>query len=310
MSVTTAKTDLIARTVSGTDFLDALPSAAKLFAAPAHAVYEANRDVCSWLCDPLARWARGAYGEDVFAAAVRGYDAYCLHVAQAKLAYEKAGRYTPDELPRIIDKVYGDDDVMTPYMWAAVLIYAFWPSMTAHLGLFRDHFLDRLPTAPRILELACGHGAMGLVSLEHRPDATLLGYDISSPAIRIANRLAAASPHAGRARFVARDVLDLDLAEGRHDGVIAAMLAEHMADPRPLFTSVARYLAPEGLAFVSTALESPQRDHVYEYHHESEPLRMAEEAGLRVVRMTCDSAPRTDGEQFSARALAMVLAHR
>ncbi len=297
-------------TVSGADFLDALPSVAKLFAASARGAYEANQEVCSWLCDPLARWARDAYGEEVFAAAARGYAEYCLHVAQAKHAYEKAGRYMPDELPMIIDKVYEDDDVMTPYMWAAVLIYAFWPSMTAHLALFRDAFLDRLTAAPRIIELACGHGAMGLVSLEHRPDATLLGYDISPPAIRIANRLAAASPHAGRARFVVRDVLELDLAEGRHDGVIAAMLAEHLVDPCPLFDSVARFLAPGGLAFVSTALESPQRDHVFEFHHESEVLMMAEEAGLRVVRMACDSAPRRTGERFAPRALAMVLTHR
>jgi 2-polyprenyl-3-methyl-5-hydroxy-6-metoxy-1,4-benzoquinol methylase len=298
------------RTVSGTDFLDALSASAGPFAGAARAAYAAHRDVSAWLCDPLARWARDAYGEAVFTDAARGYAEYCLHVARAKHAYERAGRYAPQALPAIIDRVYEDDAVMTPYMWAAVLIYAFWPSMTAHLVLFRDAFLDRLPGNPRILELACGHGAMGLVSLEHRPDATLLGYDISPPAIRIANRLAAASPHAARARFAVRDVLELELAEGRHDGVIAAMLAEHLADPRPLFDAVARFLAPGGLAFVSTALESPQRDHVYEFHRESEPIGLAEAAGLRVVRMSCDSAPRKEGERFSPRALAMVLEHR
>ena len=295
------------QTVSGTDFLDVLPG---LYAGAAREAYTSNRDVCAWLCDPLAAWSRDAYGEEVFVDAARGYAEYCLHVAQAKHAYEQVGSYTPDDLPRIIDQVYADDDVMTPYMWAAVLIYAFWPSMAGHLALFRDGFLDRLPQAPRILELACGHGAMGLVSLQHRPDATLLGYDISPPAIRIAHRLAAASPHTARARFEVRDVLELDLAEGRHDGVVAAMLAEHLVDPRPLFASVSRFLAPGGLAYVSTALESPQRDHIYEFHHESEPMRMAEDAGLRVVRMSCDAASRKEGERFTARALAMVLEHR
>jgi 2-polyprenyl-3-methyl-5-hydroxy-6-metoxy-1,4-benzoquinol methylase len=296
--------------VSGMDFLHALADVAERHADEARHAYESERVACSWLCDSLARWARDAYGEEVFAIAARGYADYCLHVAQAMHIYEETGRYTTDEVPRIIETVYGNDAVMTPYMWAKILTYAYWPSMTAHLKLLRNDFLDRLPAAPRVLELACGHGVMGLISLEHRPDAILKGYDISPPAIRIANRLAAASPHAGRARFVVRDFHDLDLAENRSDGVIAAMFAEHLVDPRPLFESVARYLAPGGLAFVSTALESPQRDHVYEFHRESEPIVMAEAAGLRVVRMVSNPTPQPKGSRYLPRSLAMVLAPR
>jgi len=296
--------------VSGMDFLNALVDVADFHAEAARQAYESERDTCAWFCDSLARWARDAYGDEVFTTAARGYADYCLHVAQAKHAYEETGRYTTDALPRIIETVYGNDEVMTPYMWAKILTYAYWPSMTAHLKLLRNEFLDRLPAAPRVLELACGHGVIGLISLEHRPDAILKGYDISSPAIRIANRLAAASPHAGRARFVVRDILELDLAESRSDGVIAAMFAEHLVDPRPLFESVARYLAPGGLAFVSTALESPQRDHVYEFHRESEPIKMAEASGLRIVRMVCDAMPHPVEARFKSRKLAMVLAHR
>lgn len=297
------------KTVTGIDFLEALPAVAGSFAASAREAYEAKSDICSWFCDPLARWARDAFGEEVFAEAARGYAEHCRHVIGARRIYEQEERYTPDELSWILDRMYGDDEMMTPYMWAAVLTYAFWPSKTSHLALLRDAFLNRLPAAPRILELACGHGAVGLVSLEQRPDATLLGYDISPPAIRIAHRLAAASSHAARARFAVSDVLELDLAEGSHEGVIAAMLAEHLTDPRPLFDLVARILAPDGLAFVSTALESPQRDHVYEFHHESEAIGMAEAAGLRVVRMVCDAEPSAEGGRFSPRSLAMVLAH-
>jgi len=295
-------------TVSGIDFLEALPIA-EPFVASARESYEARQDICSWFCDPLARWARAAYGEEIFALAARGYAEHCRHVDGARQAYDRTARYVPEDRSRVLDGLYGDDGAMAPYMWATALTYVFWPSMTSHLALLRDAFLNRLPAAPRILELACGHGAVGLVSLEQRPDATLLGYDISPPAIRIAHRLAGASTHAGRARFAVRDVLELDLAEGRHDGVIAAMLAEHLPEPRPLFDSVARYLAPEGLAFVSTALEQPQRDHVYEFHHESEAIAMAEAAGLRVAHMVCEAEPSAPGARFTPRALAMVLTH-
>jgi hypothetical protein len=88
---------------------------------------------------------------------------------------------------------------------------------------------------------------------------------------------------------------------------MAAMLAEHLEDPPLLFESISRYLVPGGLAFFSTALESPQRDHVYEFHRESEPILMAEKAGLRVIRLVCDRGAIVPGQKFTARALAMVL---
>jgi hypothetical protein len=64
------------------------------------------------------------------------------------------------------------------------------------------------------------------------------------------------------------------------------------------------------LVFFSTALESAQRDHVFEYHHESEPLVMAEEAGLRAARMISDTSAMPAGSRFLPRATAMILEPR
>lgn len=290
------------------EFLVALEKNAKMFFPGAMKAYMHNREICDWLLTPLASWARKAYGEEVFEYAAKGYAQYCMHVSLAQRKYEADGRYMPESLPNIIEHVYEDSSYMTPYMWAAILIYAFWESMTNHITLFRDEFLDRLSADPAILELACGHGVMGLVALEHRKDAILTGYDISLPAIGIAQKLASASSHAGRASFAVKDVLALDDQKGEgYHGIMAAMLAEHLQDPRPLFTSISRNLKPGGLVFFSTALESPQRDHVYEFHRESEAILMAEDVGLRLVRLVCDSGVRLPGGKFLPRAMAMVL---
>ena len=106
-------------------FLEALDRKARMLAPAARASYEANKDLCSWLLNPLARWAEAAYGETVFEEAARGYASYCLGVAQAQRIYEKAGRYTPEAMPEIMSGVYEDEGYMVPYMWAAILIYAF-----------------------------------------------------------------------------------------------------------------------------------------------------------------------------------------
>jgi len=105
-------------------FLEALERRAKPFAPNARATFEANRELCSWLLNPLARWAEAAFGETAFDEAALGYAKYCIGVAQARKVYERAGKYTPEDMPEIMSGVYENEGYAVPYMWAAILIYA------------------------------------------------------------------------------------------------------------------------------------------------------------------------------------------
>jgi 2-polyprenyl-3-methyl-5-hydroxy-6-metoxy-1,4-benzoquinol methylase len=297
---------------SAEDFLSAMKRRAKMLAPGAIATFEANREVCSWLLDPLARWAEAAYGEKVFDDAALGYARYCIGVAQAQKIYERNGKYTPEAMPEIVSGVYEDESYMVPYMWAAILIYAFWPSMIGHLLMFRDQFLRCLPANANVLELASGHGVLSLLAAEERRDIHVDGFDISPPAVAVANRLLAVSGHSGRVSFTVRDAIQVEASDTarRYDGIISAMLAEHLIHPKPLFAALLKQVSPNGLVFFSTALESAQRDHVFEYHHESEPLVMAEEAGLRAARLISDGSTTASGARFLPRATAMILEPR
>jgi len=293
-------------------FLDVMEKKAKMLAPAARATFEANESLSSWVLAPLAKWAHAAYGDRAFEDAVRGYARYCIGVAKAQQVYEKAGKYTPETLPDVISEVYEDEGYMVPYMWAAILIYPLWPSMVNHIALYRDEFLRNLPPQSNVLEIASGHGVLGLLAAEERPDIQLEGIDISPPAVTVANRLLAVSGHGDRVRFHVKDALDIEHAgtRGQYKGIISAMLAEHLQDPRPLFKSISHLLADDGLVFFSTAIESAQRDHIYEYNHESEPLRMAEEVGLRVTRLVSDASEPAAGARFLPRAVAMILRRR
>jgi 2-polyprenyl-3-methyl-5-hydroxy-6-metoxy-1,4-benzoquinol methylase len=293
-------------------FLRSLETKARMFAPAARATYEANEALCSWMLNPLARWAEAAYGDRAFDDAAKGYAKYCLGVWKSQQLYEQTGRYTPENMPDLIAEVYEDEGYMVPYMWAAILIYPFWPSMISHIALYRDDFLKAVPPGAKVLELASGHGVLSLLAAETRPDIHLEGSDISPPAVAVANRLLGVSGHGHRVTFEVKDALKLNQTEKRqtYQGIIAAMLAEHLEDPRPLFGVLAHHLADDGLAFFSTALESAQRDHTFEFHHESEPVKMAEEVGLRVTRLVCDAGTPAPGGRFLPRALGMVLRRR
>src|SRR5215469_13646971 len=101
------------------DFLRGMETKARMMAPAARATFEANEELCSWLLDPLARWADAAYGERSFDDAARGYARYCLSVWKSQQLYEKMGRYTPESLPELVAEVYEDEGYMVPYMWAA-----------------------------------------------------------------------------------------------------------------------------------------------------------------------------------------------
>jgi 2-polyprenyl-3-methyl-5-hydroxy-6-metoxy-1,4-benzoquinol methylase len=296
----------------GRAFLSAMEKKAKMFAPAAKATYEANEGLCAWLLDPLARWASTAYGEVAFDDAARGYARYCLGVAKSQEVYEKAGKYTPEALPELMSEVYESEGYMVPYMWAAILIYPFWPSMISHIALYRNEFLKSLAPNARVLELASGHGVLGMLAAETRSDIRVEGVDISPPAVAVSKRILHASGHGPRVEFKVKDALEInpEAEGGRYQGIVAAMLAEHVDDPKSLFKVISRLLAEDGLVFFSTALESAQRDHIYEFNHESEPLKMAEEAGLRVTRLVSDGSAISAGARFLPRATAMILRHR
>jgi SAM-dependent methyltransferase len=298
--------------LDGKAFLKGLDVKAKTFAPAARATVEANDELCSWLLDPLARWAGVAYGDQAFEDAAKGYAQYCMGVWKSQQNYEKKGKYTPESMPEMVSEVYEKEGYMVPYMWAAILIYPFWPSMINHIAMYRDDFIKALPPKARVLELASGHGVMGLLAVETRPDIHVTGFDISPPAVAISNKLRGVSGIESRVTFEVKNALKLNLGEssGNYQGIIAAMLAEHLEDPRPLFEVIAHHLADDGLVFFSTALESAQRDHTYEFHRESEPLKMAEEVGLRVTKLVCDAGNPVPGGRFLPRALGMILRRR
>jgi 2-polyprenyl-3-methyl-5-hydroxy-6-metoxy-1,4-benzoquinol methylase len=295
----------------GEKFLVALQRKAKLLYPSVRKTVDGFPGDCYWLLDPLARWTEAAFGEEAFELAAKGYARYALEVNQLQQGYENSGVFFSGTHDGVVQDVYENPEYMIPYMWAAILIYPYWPSMVRHIAFLRDHFVRALPADAAILELACGHGALGLLAIEERKDLRVDGVDLSPAAIGIAVRLRAVSGHAANSTLRVMDALDLQQAwePGRYQGVLAAMLAEHLHEPRRLFSTIAHHLHPEGICFFSTAIESAQKDHVFEFRTEAQVMELAAEAGLRVADLICDG-PRRPGAKYRPRALAAILEHR
>jgi ubiquinone/menaquinone biosynthesis C-methylase UbiE len=168
--------------------------------------------------------------------------------------------------------------------------------------------LKRLRSVKTLVEIAPGHGGWGALALKHLPTARLLGYDISPSSIRLATELMAGAGFGSRATYELTDALDLDVVPAESaDAVICNFLIEHLERPDKLCAVIHHLLKPGGQWFLTGAITAAQVDHIYEFRYESELVRMAEQAGLRVTE-TFSGAPRRTlpNARFLPRSMMLI----
>jgi len=125
---------------------------------------------------------------------------------------------------------------------AIALRYAEWAGKVDSPALDWLRDLDaRLSDQANVLELGCGRGVPGTRQLARRHRVT--GVDISAVQIELARH------HVPEASFVHADALELDIAEGSLDAVVALYFFGHVPldEQRDLIGRIALWLAEGGL---------------------------------------------------------------
>jgi len=125
---------------------------------------------------------------------------------------------------------------------AIALRYAEWAGRVASPALEWVRALDaQLPDGANVLELGCGRGVPVTRQLASRHSVT--GVDISAVQIELARH------HVPEASFVHADALDLDVAAGSFDAVVALFVFGHVPidEQRELIGRIAHWLRDGGL---------------------------------------------------------------
>jgi SAM-dependent methyltransferase len=129
---------------------------------------------------------------------------------------------------------------------AIALRYAEWAGAVVSPALDWLRELDsRLPDGADVLELGCGRGVPGTRELARRHRVT--GVDISAVQIELARH------HVPEASFVRADAIELDIAPGSLDAVVALYFFGHVPadEQRELVRRIAVWLREGGL-FLAT----------------------------------------------------------
>jgi len=109
--------------------------------------------------------------------------------------------------------------------------------------------VQRLESGGRALDLGCGVGRVAMTLAKEFPRATIMGVDTDRESVRQASATAEAEGVAGRVRFVAQRIEELDASE-KFDLITACDTVHDLASPVETLRQVRAHLKPDGVFFV------------------------------------------------------------
>jgi SAM-dependent methyltransferase len=108
----------------------------------------------------------------------------------------------------------------------------------------------RVRPADRLLEVGCGHGVAVSLVCERLTTGTINAIDRSPKMIEMATRRNREQVDAGRARFEAVALEDVDLGDRRFDKVFAFNVAPFWQQPERALSTVREHLARDGAVYI------------------------------------------------------------
>jgi 2-polyprenyl-3-methyl-5-hydroxy-6-metoxy-1,4-benzoquinol methylase len=252
-------------------------------------------------------WLCGVYGDEALGHIADGYAFFTVEVNRAQYNYELCGHYERSSFDECNRDIYQNDDYMKSYYWGVFAILFCWPHYVDTMEFYLTRFIRKFK-GTRLLEIAPGHAAWGLIALDVLKQAQLTGVDISPTSIEIAAKHANAAGFGDRAKYIIQDATRMeDHNDEKFDLLVCNFLLEHIEQPGRFISDISSSLTAGGHAFITLALTAAQPDHIYEFIHESEAILMAEKAGFRVLDSLSADAGRHKNARYVPRTQALIL---
>lgn len=255
-------------------------------------------------------WVVKGFGDGALSNVADGYAFFTMEVNRAQQAYERSGHYKFSNFADANRVVYQQAEYMRNYYWGVYAILFCWPHYVELMEFYLDRFVKRL-SGGRLVEIAPGHGAWGVLAVAGTEHLTLEGVDISPTSLELAPRMAAGAGLTGRSSYRVADATKVDHDQGRFDAGVCCFMLEHLEQPGEFLAGFAPALKEGALAFVTLALTAGQLDHIFEFKLESEAIVMAERAGFDVLETRVAQPTRQlPGARYVPRVQALILRRR
>jgi SAM-dependent methyltransferase len=228
--------------------------------------------------------------DEKLAAAVKGYEQFALEIMRLQIDFERTGQYAPQTYAEADAAVYQNfPRMMDSYLPGLLLAWYLWPHQYRQVQFFKTFVRDMARSgASKFYEVATGTGLYSRLALQGAQSTVGVGFDISPASCTFTENHMRAFRLGGRYEMRLHNVLE-DLPEPVN-WLICCELAEHMTNPMDLLCTLRRMLRPGGKAFITTALNAPNADHIYLYKSGDEVVAHLNAAGFHVEQAQFNAA--------------------
>jgi SAM-dependent methyltransferase len=213
--------------------------------------------------------------------AIDGYAEFCTDALRSQIYFERKGKYKASSYAEVAEACYHNAGFMLNcYLPGMFLSHYIWPHHHRMLRYFRDlkHHLQSVRT---FSEVGTGCGMYSKEALELIPMVKGTGYDISSHSLSFTERVVGAFGLGDRYRIEVRDIVANTPAP--EDLVICQEVLEHLENPAEFICSLFEMTKPDGLAYITAAINASHVDHIYLYRSPDEVSNHLTEAGFEII---------------------------
>ena len=236
----------------------------------------------------------------------RAYAGFFKDVMKERAYFQKHHQYRHHTLAEVADSIYHDSAYMDMYMIGLSLSIYIWEVAFEIHRWFIQQIRGR--TGQRYLEVGPGHGENFVKAMELSNFESYEALDLSQTSLDATRAYVQyALPNKDNVSYTLGDFLQYSNT-CRYDAIVIGEVLEHVERPDAFLKQVCSLSDKDTFVYISTAINSPAIDHIYQFHNQDEVFQLVQENGLAIIDYcyvpTIESA---DKAEYPSADLAMVL---
>lgn len=216
--------------------------------------------------------------------AIEAYLGMITNMIRCQIYFQKTGRYPVNDSQKTLQEVYSDESKMKPYMIGLAISQFLWESHFRMFKAFRRVLNDNKNRIKNYLEIGPGHGLYFQEAIETlAPDTKYVAIDISKTSIGITKEIISyLVKRPLDVEYIVRDMLEIS-NDNKFDFITMGEVLEHVEKPALLLNKMSDLLSEDGSGFISTCMNCPAIDHVFQFHSIEEIRKIIVGSGLRIA---------------------------
>lgn len=230
---------------------------------------------------------------------------------EAQVHFKRTGKYPHSSFAEIED-YYSDDSMMRNYVVSlAVTLYTL-PQHIKVMRFYKDsfRFAPHLRKGANYLEIGPGHGHLLVTAMENSNYDFYTAVDIAKSAVETTEKYVKyCLPEKTNYKVLCEDFFDFDSSSEKYDAIVMGEVLEHVEEPERFLKKIYDLASDNAYIYISTAVNAPSFDHIYQFNMVEEVEEMFIRCGLSVKDKVYGIAGGVDFEKAIGKKYTIVPAY-